>query len=467
MKKILAVDDDKAERVLLESMLGSVLGYEVQTANSGKSALDQVGRIHPDAVILDLRLQDMDGLDVLRGIKQSQPSLPVIMLTGFADVRTAVEAIQMGAHDYLTKPFDDDQLLLALRQAIEKNDLLAEMERSRKKGGSQGPCLARIDGRSLASQEVTRQIQAVADSSLTILIQGETGTGKEPAARALHEEGSRRDRPFVAVDCGALPENLLESELFGHEKGAFSGADRKKQGQFELADGGTLFLDEIGNLPISLQAKLLRTLQERQVRPVGAARAFPVNVRIIAATNIFLEGAARCGQFRQDLYYRLAEFTLRLPPLRSRREDILPLAQRFQEEACLEFQRKVTSFSGEAAKRMEAYSWPGNVRELRNVVRQAVLLAPDSAVQEEQIQALLGSSTVDGPTGALSMPAFPPGTALRQIVESAVEQVERKAILDALRSAGGNKSHAAQVLEVDYKTLRLKIKKYGLKFTDG
>jgi DNA-binding NtrC family response regulator len=301
----------------------------------------------------------------------------------------------------------------------------------------------------------------VADSNLTVLIQGETGTGKEPAARALHEESLRREGPFVAVDCGALPENLLESELFGHEKGAFSGADRRKPGQFELAGDGTLFLDEIGNLSLALQAKLLRVLQERQVRPVGGVKAFSVNARIIAASNTPLEGAAKSGQFRQDLYYRLAEYTIQLPPLRDRREDIPLLAQRFREEACREFHRPVTAISEEALALMADHSWPGNIRELRNVLRQAVLLTPDSTIHAEQVKALLGDSDHSEATGPLGLPILP-GMPLRKIVESATEHVEKQVISNALRSNRGNKSRAAKVLGVDYKTLRLKIKKYGL-----
>ena len=461
MKKILAVDDNKAECKLLELALENVRGYEVLTAATGRSALDQAVRCAPDAVILDLLLPDFSGLEVLKELKKFQPTLPVIMLTGLSDIRKVVEAIQMGADNFLTKPFENDQLLLVLRQAVEQNELLNEVAALRRNAGRMGPALSGITGKSPAILEVVGHIRKVAGSNLTVLIQGETGTGKEPAARALHEESSRRDGPFVAVDCGALPENLLESELFGHEKGAFSGADRRKPGQFELAGGGTLFLDEIGNLSLSLQAKLLRVLQERQVRPVGAIKAFSVDVRIIAASNTPLEGAAKSGQFRQDLYYRLAECTLQLPPLRNRREDIPLLAQRFREEACREFQKPVTALSEEAMGLLEAHAWPGNVRELRNVLRQAVLLTPDSTIHEEQIRALLGATGDSEAPGPVEVPLIP-GMALRKIVESATEQVEKKAISNVLRSTQGNKSQAAKALDVDYKTLRLKIKKYGL-----
>jgi len=460
-KKILAVDDSSAERMLLSMALRSVREYDVLAVADGQTALDQIEKTVPDAVILDMKLPAMSGLEVLKELKKNHPLIPVIMLTGLADVRMAVEAIKAGAHNYLTKPFESDQLILTLSQAMERNEMIAKMEELSRQAGRRGPALSQIVGDSPAIESVKRQIQQVADSSLTVLIQGETGAGKEAVARALHEESSRRDKPFVAIDCGALPENLLESELFGHEKGAFSGADRRKQGQIELAQGGTLFLDEIGNLGLSLQAKLLRVLEERQMRPVGAAMAFAINVRFIAASNAQLSEEAKLGRFRQDLYYRLAEFTLHLPPLRYRMEDIFPLAQRFREKACVEFQKQVTTLSKEAEDLLMSHSWPGNIRELRNVIRQAVLLTPDSEIHAEQVQALLGNSSSLESPGPVAVP-FLPGQALRKIVEKAAEEVEKQAIVNVLRSTKGNKSQAAKLLEVDYKTLRLKIKKYNL-----
>jgi len=463
MKKILAVEDNKAERALLEATLERDNEYQILTAATGQSALDQAVRSPPDAVILDLMLPGINGLEVLKELKRSQPSLPVIMLTGSDNVQMAVEALQMGAQDYLTKPFEAGHLLLTLRSALEKNGPLAKRGRSARKTSTFEGSLSRIAGKSPDILEVMRQIRKVANSNLTVLIQGETGTGKEPAARALHEEGSRRDKPFVAIDCGALPENLLESELFGHEKGSFSGAERKKKGQFELAERGTLFLDEIGNLSLALQAKLLRVLQERQVRPVGAATAFPINVRFVAASNSSLLEEARQGRFRHDLYYRLAEFTLYLPSLRCRREDILPLAERFREEACAEFQRQVAGLTPQAADLLLSHPWPGNVRELKNVMRQAVLLTPDKEIHPQQIRALLEVSPSARSFGSSPGPFIPsPGLSLRKIVENAAENVERQAILDVLGHTRGNKVRAAKILDVDYKTLRLKIKKYGL-----
>ena len=461
MKKILVVDDDAIERRLLTTVLGKVGGYDVLTAENGRLGLERaVGSV--DLVVLDLQLPDMSGMEVLQNLKRTRPGLPVIMLTGVTDIQQAVEATKFGAYNYLTKPFENDHLLLNVRHALEKTDLLAQMEELRQRAGK-GPALNRILGKSGSIREVAVQIQKVAPSALTVLIQGETGTGKELVARALHEESPRRSQPFVAIDCGALAENLLESELFGHEKGSFTGADRRKEGQLVLAQGGTLFLDEVGNLPVGLQSKLLRVLQERQVRPVGADKAVPVDVRFIAATNVALETEAASGKFRQDLYYRLAEFTLKLPPLRERREDLAFLVQHFLEEASVEFRKPVSPLGGETAGLLNDYSWPGNIRELRNVVRQAVLLTNGSVIGAGTIKGLLGKSATPAETpGPVEVPILP-GQSLKQIAEKAVEESEKQAIRSVLKSTHGNKSRAAKILKTDYKTLHIKVKKYGLK----
>jgi DNA-binding NtrC family response regulator len=460
MKTLLVVDDDAIERKLLQTLLGKVGGYHVVTAEDGASAIAQAAKVSPQTVILDMNLPDMNGLEILQKLKTSHPQVPVIMLTGVTDLQTAVKAIQQGAHNYLNKPFENDQLMIAVQNAVEKNELLAEMKQLRQKAGN-SPSLGRILGKSKAVQELIGQIQKVADSQLTVLIQGETGTGKELAARALHEESGRRDHPFVAIDCGAIAENLLESELFGHEKGAFSGADRKKEGQLVLAHGGTLFLDEVGNLPLGLQSKLLRVLQERQVRPVGANNSQSIDVRFIAATNAPLEEEAKAGKFRQDLYYRLAEFTIQLPTLKARPGDVLILAKRFREEACVELKRTVSSISKEAAELLSAHDWPGNIRELRNVIRQAVLLTPDFEIHEEQIKHLLKSSK-KAERPSLVEVMIPDGWSFKKIVSNAVEEAEKQAIHHALRATQGNKTQAAKFLKIDYKTLYLKFKKYGL-----
>jgi len=460
MKTILIVDDDPSIRKILQSLLSVIGGYHVVAAEDGASAIAQAAKFSPQTVILDMNLPDMNGLEILEKLKASYPQLPVIMLTGEIDVQTAVKAIQMGAHNYLNKPYQNDQLLAMVQSAVEREELLSEMKHLRQTAGK-SQSLSRILGKSQAVQDLIGQIQKVADSQFTVLIQGETGTGKELAARSLHEESGRRNNPFVAIDCGAISENLLESELFGHEKGAFSGADRKKEGQLVLANGGTLFLDEVGNLPLGLQSKLLRVLQERQVRPVGASHSQSIDVRFVAATNALLEEEAKAGKFRQDLYYRLAEFTIQLPALKDRREDILILAKRFREEACVDLKRTVSSISGEAAEMLSGHSWPGNIRELRNVIRQAVLLTPDFEIHAEQIRHLLKSSET-GEVHSVVEVAVPLGSSLKDIGENGQEEAEKQAIRQALRSAQGNKSEAARVLKTAYKTLHGKIKKYGL-----
>jgi two-component system nitrogen regulation response regulator GlnG len=317
-------------------------------------------------------------------------------------------------------------------------------------------------GGSPAIAQVIQQVAQVAESNFTVLVQGETGTGKELVARAIHQQSPRRQSPFVAVDCGAIPETLVESELFGHERGAFTGAQARREGHFQLAKGGTLFLDEIGNVPLATQAKLLRALEQREVHPLGGPRAVTVDARIIAATNSELEESVKAGRFRADLYYRLSEFTIALPPLRSRREDIMHLSQRFLDEVSMELRRPVRRISDEAMQGLLHHDWPGNVRELRNVVRKAALLATD-VVTPEHIPALSGSVPVHSRSGA-----EPVGEdlSLREVAELAAVQAEREVIRHALESTKGNKSQAARLLRTDYTTLHAKMKRYGISARD-
>jgi len=322
-----------------------------------------------------------------------------------------------------------------------------------------GDSLSELMGPSRQVGRIIEQVTHVADSPLTVLIQGETGTGKELVARAIHHLSPRRREPFVALDCGAIPETLIESELFGHEKGAFTGADQRKTGYFQLAEGGSLFLDEISNLPLNTQAKLLRVLQERVVHPVGGRQPVEVDVRIIATANVLLEHESRAGRFRQDLYYRLNEFTIILPPLRERTDDVLFLANRFLAEACLEFARPMSSISEEAAQLLLRYHWPGNVRQLRSTIRQAVLLSPNGVLREHLL-VVDGESPVASRT-ADSTPA-PAARSLKEIAAAAAAVAERRAIVEALHAMNGNKSAVARLLGVDYKTLLLRIKRYGI-----
>jgi two-component system nitrogen regulation response regulator GlnG len=454
--KLLVADDDPVNRRLLTKVFEAE-GFAVLLAEDGQTALQQLGADSPTAALLDLRMPGLDGLATLREMKKLAPALPVIILTSDGDVSAAVEAIRLGAYDFLTRPIQSAELVLRVRHALENRHLLEEVDDLRKRLVQSGP-LPILGVASKSMQKLVEQIRQVAPSTFTVLIQGETGTGKELVARSVHEESPRGERPFVAVDCGAIPDNLLESELFGYEKGAFTGADRRKIGFLRLAEGGSLFLDEVGNLSLPMQAKFLRVLQERRVRPLGAARDEPVDVRIIAATNESLQSQVAAGRFRQDLYFRLAEFTLTVPPLRSRPEDVLPLARRFQDEAAAELRRRVRTISEEAGALLMAHAWPGNVRELRNVIRQSVLVATGSSVEADDVRPLL---TLPATLVTASIPVCV-GVPLKQVVEAAVGQAEKQAIAEALRATHGNKSQAARLLQIDYKTLHVKVKRYGL-----
>jgi DNA-binding NtrC family response regulator len=457
--KILVVDDEAEIRSLLAAVLQSK-GYEVATAEDGAAALQAVPRERPAVILMDLSMPRMNGMDALPEIKRLDPELPVIICTAHADLATAVRAMKLGAYDYLTKPFDVELLILTLERAVERHRLHSRIEELKREG--QGSSLAERMGGSPAIAQVIQQVAQVAESNFTVLVQGETGTGKELVARAIHQQSPRRQAPFVAVDCGAIPETLVESELFGHERGAFTGAQARREGHFQLAKGGTLFLDEIGNVPLATQAKLLRALEQREVHPLGGARAVTVDARIIAATNAELEESVKAGRFRADLYYRLGEFTIVLPPLRSRREDILHLSQRFLDEVSMELRRPVRRISDEAMQMLLHHDWPGNVRELRNVVRKAALVATD-VVTPEHIPALSASVPVPARAGA-----EPVGEdlSLREVAELAAVQAEREVIRHALESTKGNKSQAARLLRTDYTTLHAKMKRYGISARD-
>ena len=459
MIKILVVDDEAEIRSLIGAVLQSK-GYEVLDAGDGVAALQRVQREHPAVILLDLNMPRMGGMEALPEIRRLDPEVPVIICTAHTDLATAVQAMKLGAYDYLTKPFDVELLALTLERALERNHLRSRIEELKRQG--QGSSLTERMGGSPAIVQVIQQVAQVAESNFTVLVQGETGTGKELVARAIHQQSARRRAPFVAVDCGAIPETLVESELFGHERGAFTGAQARREGHFQLAKGGTLFLDEIGNVPLATQAKLLRALEQREVHPLGSARAVAVDARIIAATNSELEEGVKAGRFRADLYYRLSEFTITLPPLRSRREDITHLAQRFLDEVSMELRRPVRRISDEAMQALLRHDWPGNVRELKNVIRKAALLATD-VVTPEHIPALNASAPI------LPRAAPEPGgpdLSLREVAELAATQAERDVIRHALESTKGNKSQAARLLRTDYTTLHAKMKRYGLSARD-
>lgn len=457
MPKVLVVDDEPDMRWFLSGIL-EAQGLEVITAEDGVVALERVRQEAPSAILLDLKMPNLGGMETLAEIKKIDPRVPIIILTAYGEISAAVSAMRLGAYDYITKPFQNDDVTLTIRRALEQQALLAEVETLRSQLDKSGS-LRELMGPSQHVQQIIQQINLVARSPLTILLQGETGTGKELLARAIHRQSARHEKPFIAVDCGAIPETLIESELFGHEKGAFTGADRKKEGHFQLAEGGSLFLDEIINLPLSTQSKLLRVLQERQVQLLGGKRTHPVDVRIIAASNVPLEKEMQAGRFRQDLYYRLNEFTISLPPLRERPEDIPYLAKRFFEEAGMEFKRPVHGISEEATQLLLQHPWPGNVRELRNVIRQAVLMSP-GLMRPEHLPAL--GAKDPGAASATEPGSVSAGLSLKEASNKAAAEAERQAIRQVLQATRGNKSEAARLLRTDYKTLHLKMKRYEI-----
>jgi DNA-binding NtrC family response regulator len=457
---LLIIDDDDSNCRLIKAIFRAE-GMDVVTARDGQSGIDLALSDPPDILLLDLRMPGLDGLDVLARLKQEIPALPIVMLTGHKDVKTAVRATQLGAFDYLTKPFVNDEVVAVVRRALQTRSLQLEVEDLRLRLGTGGG-LASLMGPSPQVRDLIEQVRTVAGTGFTALIVGETGSGKELVAQAIHRESERRTKPFVAIDCGAIPEQLLESELFGHEKGAFTGAERKKRGQFQLAQGGTFFLDEVGNLPMNLQAKLLRVLESRQVQSVGADRSAALDVRFVAATNNDLQARVTEGQFRADLYFRLAQYTISIPALRDRPVDIPYLAHRFLSEASVELRRPIQQIVPDALALLGAHPWSGNVRELHNVIRQAVLRTKDLMIGGDVVREVLGRPGA----ATRAAGAAPAVRSLREVAAEAACAAERGAISEALRSVQGNKSRAARALRTDYKTLHLKMKRLGIRGQD-
>jgi DNA-binding NtrC family response regulator len=458
-RRLLTVDDDPGVLRLLRAIFVRE-GFEVLAAEDGEVGLAQAEAGDPQVAIVDLDLPKLDGTQVLERLKAAKPGLPVIMLTGRDDAKSAVRAMRLGAIDYLTKPFDPDEISMVVRRALEQRALVTEVEELRRRAGSGGLDLQMGPG--AAVRRIVEQVRTVAATNFSVLILGETGTGKELVAAALHRESERRGKPFVALDCGAIPEALLESELFGHEKGAFTGADRRRAGHFQLAESGTMFLDEVGNLPLGLQAKLLRVLESRQLQAVGANQPTSIDVRFVAATNNDLQARVKDGHFRSDLYFRLAQYTIQLPPLKERTEDIPHLAERFIREVSVELRRPIEGISAEGLDFLRQHSWPGNVRELRNVVRQAVLESKDLWLDVATIRRCVGGAYPSPQIAA----ARSSGQSLKDAADQAAREAERQAISDALRLAKGNKSEAARALKTDFKTLHVKMKSLGIQARD-
>jgi two-component system nitrogen regulation response regulator GlnG len=456
---LLVVDDDEANCRLVKHIFTRE-GFDVLTATDGQMGMEVASRGGSDVVLLDLRMPGIAGLDVLAELKSRQPTIPVIMLTGSRDVADAVKAIKLGAVDYVTKPYERDELVAIVRRALETRALRLELQELRQRERNQpSDLLASQMGPSAEVKAIVEQVRLVAASNFTVLVLGETGTGKELVAHAIHNLSDRRRRSFVALDCGAIPEPLLESELFGHEKGAFTGAERRTQGQFRLAEGGTCFLDEVANLPGSLQAKLLRVLESRQVQAIGAERATPLDVRFVTATNDNLQLRVEQGMFRADLYFRLAQYTIVLPPLRQRPADIEYLAQRFAQEASVELRIPIDAILPDTLEVLRQHDWPGNVRELRNVVRQAVLQSGGLELRPEIVRAAIGKRTA----AVAPVQRSRATQSLREIAANAAAAAELDAIQRTLRETRGNKSQAARLLSTDYKTLHVKMKQLGVR----
>ena len=457
METILIVDDNEDLRWNLSNLLQSE-GYEVVTADNGKRAVKAVKKKSPDCALLDIRLPGMDGIQTLEEIKKTNHDVIVIMLTAFADTKDAVKAMKSGAYDYITKPFDNEELVLVIKKALQTRHLSKEVERLKHKLSEQ-MAVEKVTGDSSQIRHVLSQVNIIAPTDMTVIIQGESGTGKEVIANLIHKRSSRKEKPFTAVDCGALPDTLAESELFGYEKGAFTGADARKEGKFEQANEGTLFLDEITNLSNAIQMKLLRVIQERKLQHLGGRRDIRVNVRIIVATNMNLSETVQTGQFRDDLFHRLNEFQIDLPPLRERTDDILVLAQHFLENANIVFDKNIKGFSPESMKALLDNHWPGNVRELQNVIKRAVLLADRDMILPLHLSM---SPTTQGMGVGIDLEKRASLASLRELTDKATREVEKSAIQQALAQSGGNKTKAAEILKIDRMTLYSKMKKLKL-----
>lgn len=451
VERVLVVDDEAATRRLMEQTLKKQ-GYEILTASNGDEGLKKVMDESPDIVLLDIQLPGMDGISVLQKIREINKDSIVIMATAMDDLKVAVNAMRLGAYDYISKPFHIDDLNLTVNKAMETSRLRREVstlkeERSRELG------IEKIIGVSAHVQEMLAMVKKIsASEASTVLIQGESGTGKELIAKALHYESNRRDKPFMAINCSAVPENLLESELMGHEKGAFTDAKTMRKGLFELADGGTVFLDEIGDMPLQMQTKLLRILEERSFRRVGGTKDIEVDVRIISATNKDLAKGVEDGSFRKDLYYRLQVIPLYLKSLRERKDDIVPLVNYFIAYFNKKFHKDVKKISPDAEKLIIEYAWPGNVRELKNVVERVMLLGDGDILTIEHLPVEM-TTRAQEPAGAFTFKLPPEGIA--------IEEVERELLKQALDLTSYNQTKAAKKLGVGVDALRYRMKKFG------
>jgi len=450
---VLVVDDDEGHLSVVKTVIKS-WGYDVEGADDGTKAVEKAKESPFDLIVMDVRMAEMSGIEALKIIKKYNPAIPILIMTAYSSVESAVEALKAGAYDYLTKPLDFDVLKLTLERALDHTSLRVENLELKKKLRSSHD-LTNIIGKSQPMKGLIEMVAMVAPSEATALITGESGTGKELVARSIHYNSGRKEGPLVTVNCAALTETLLESELFGHEKGAFTGADRRREGRFMQANKGTIFLDEIGEMSSVMQAKLLRVIQDREIQRVGSDFTLKVDVRILAATNRDLQKDVSAGKFREDLYYRLNVVTLRVPPLRERVEDIPLLAQHFLEKYARKNKKRIKGFTPLAMDMFLKYDWPGNVRELENAVERAVILGLGDYITEKELplsitKAYPHAEEIEAPPTVSKEP-------------QSLEEAEKEAVLTALKAAGGNKSETARVLGITRKTLHKKLQKYGVK----
>lgn len=469
MSKILCIDDNMDICLLLSKYLKRH-NHEVDTALTGNSGLKLIKENRYDLVLCDFRLPDKDGLEMIRSIRELSPGTQIIIITGYSDVKVAVKAIKYGAFEYVTKPIHPEEILVTINSALKKTTeetiaqatepgTVSAKRKTKQKKVSDVP--AYIKGSGESSKQMHQLMDLVAPTDMTVVVLGESGTGKEVTARIIHEKSKRNDKPFVAVDCGALPNELARSELFGHKKGSFTGALQDKTGHFQMADGGTLFLDEIGNLNYDNQVKLLRALQERKIRKLGDQNDIDVDIRVIVATNEDLKQAVKNGEFREDLYFRINEFKIELPSIRERKSDIMDFASHFLTLANNELDREVEGFSEQVKLKFKEYFWPGNLREMRNVVRRAVLLCRENEIQLDQLPQeilhpeYLSIANADEMAGDLT----------DKDLKTIVEHAEKRAILAVLEKTGRNKSRTAKILNIDRKTLYNKMNAYDIDFS--
>ena len=451
MPNILVVDDKDSMRNMLTETLNEE-GYRVDSASTGKKAIDLVHNKSYDLVLTDLKMPDIDGLQVLSDIKDHDDETAVILMTAYGTIEDAVSAMKLGAYDFITKPFDTDHLCMLVNRALENRRLVAENTLLREElfGASN---FGQIVGKNEKMIEVSKLIQKVASSDASVLLQGESGTGKELFARAIHTLSFRKDKPYIALNCAAIPRELLENELFGSEKGAFTGSHARKMGKFEIAHTGTIFLDEIGDMDVSLQAKLLRVLQQKNFERLGGNKTVDVDVRVVAATNMDLNELIRAKKFREDLYYRLSVFPIVIPPLRERTDDVKELSEFFIDKYCREMKKSMKSLTREATGLLEKYHWPGNVRELENTIERSIILAEGKKITPDHLAIRLRRDDDI---------KLREGAGLKEIGSYAQMRAEKSAIIRVLKDVRNNKRKASKILMIDYTTLFDKIKKYEI-----